>query len=175
MIYGLVIESELHLTSVDEATDEDGGAAIELAFGSPQELQAATPAVAADPDDWLRHVVLADGRLYIKLGNIFETVISADGRTVICAPPGDVDRRSFEASLMNYVLSAALTLQGEEPLHSTVVEFDGRAVGLLGRSGAGKSTLAACLIGKGADLFTDDMLRLHFAGGAAMAWRDRTG
>jgi hypothetical protein len=66
-------------------------------------------------------------------------------------------------------LSAALTLRGEEPLHATVLDLEGRAVGLLGPSGAGKSTLAAKLIEKGADLITDDMLRLTFADGRAVA------
>ena len=50
-----------------------------------------------------------------------------------------------------------------------MVEIDGHAVGLLGLSGAGKSTLAAFLISRGADLVTDDMLRVSFAGGALLA------
>jgi hypothetical protein len=42
------------------------------------------------------------------------------------------------------------------------VRLDGRAIGFLGDSGAGKSTLAAFLLAKGADLVTDDMLRIAY-------------
>ena len=44
-------------------------------------------------------------------------------------------------------------------------------MGLLGNSGAGKSTLAAFLISRGANLITDDMLRVTFADGRAFAYR----
>ncbi|NQW54535.1 MAG: hypothetical protein HQ465_25160 [Rhodospirillales bacterium] len=83
---------------------------------------------------------------------------------------GNVEQRAFEANLLNFIVSASLTLLGEETLHATVVEMEGRAVGLLGRSGAGKSTLAAYLISRGADLITDDMLRVGFAGDALLAY-----
>lgn len=113
--------------------------------------------------------MLADGSVYMKLDGIFETIVSADGSDIACARLGDVDQRTFEANLLNFVLSAALTLRGEEPLHATVLERDGRAFALLGPSGAGKSTLAAFLIARGARLVTDDMLRLTFSNGRAMA------
>lgn len=168
-VYGLVIESELRLTSVEELAGGEGRPAITLAFASPDHFRAIAPDRASDPDDWIEHVVLGDGSVYVKADGVFETLISADGRNVICRALGDIDQRSFEANLLNFVVSASLTLQGEETLHSTVVEIDGRAVGLLGLSGAGKSTLAAFLISRGADLITDDMLRVSFAGGALLA------
>lgn len=168
-VYGLVIESELSLTSVEEAADGDGAPAITLAFASPDYFRTIAPGRAPDPDDWIEHVILEDGSVYVKADGVFETRISADGRNVICTRLGDIDQRSFEANLLNFVVSASLTLQGEETLHSTVVEFDGHAVGLLGLSGAGKSTLAAFLISQGADLVTDDMLRVSFTDGAVLA------
>jgi hypothetical protein len=58
---------------------------------------------------------------------------------------------------------------GEEPLHSTVVDIGGCAIGLLGTSGAGKSTLASYLIDRGSKLLTDDMLRVTIKGGDALA------
>jgi hypothetical protein len=120
-------------------------------------------------DDWIWHAVLADGSVYMKLDEVFEALVSADGRSVLCAPPGDIDARSFQANLLNFVLAAALTLQGEEPLHATVLDLEGRALALLGPSGTGKSTLAAFLIAQGATLVTDDMLRLTFSHGRAFA------
>jgi hypothetical protein len=169
-VYGLVIESELRLTSVEELADGEGQPAITLAFAPPEHFRTIAPSRAPDPDDWIQHVIRDDGSVYVKADGVFETLISADGRNVICTRLGDIDQRSFEANLLNFVVSASLTLQGEETLHSTVVEIDGRAVGLLGLSGAGKSTLAAFLISRGADLVTDDMLRVSFAEGALLAY-----
>lgn len=169
-VYGLVIESELRLTSVEEVADGDGEPAVTLGFASPDYFRTIAPARATDPDDWVQHAVLGDGSVYMKADGAFETLISADGRTVTCGRLGDIDQRSFEANLLNFVMSASLTLQGEETLHSTVLDVDGHAVGLLGLSGAGKSTLAAFLISRGADLITDDMLRVKFEGGSLLAY-----
>lgn len=170
LVYGLVIESELPLTSVHEAAGDDGGADITVLAGSPAYFQAIAPDGPRDPDDWIEHVVLGDGGVYMKSSEVFEAVISADGRTAICRKLGDVEQRAFEANLLNFIVSASLTLQGEETLHATVLEMDGRAVGLLGQSGAGKSTLAAYLISRGADLITDDMLRVGFDADAMLAY-----
>ncbi len=170
LIYGLLVESELPLSSVHMATAAHGEPDVRIALGSPDDFRELAALDARDPDDWLQHTVLGDGRVCMKVDGVFRAIVSRDGRHVICGPLGDVDRRAVEANLMNFVLSAALTLRGEEPLHSTVVDIEGRAVSLLGLSGAGKSTLAAFLISCGADLVTDDMLRVTFAGGSMLAY-----
>lgn len=142
---------------------------MRLRLAPSGELRGRVGDLKPDPDDWIEHIVLADGAVYMKLDGIFETIVSADGSDVACARLGDADQRTFEANLLNFVLSAALTLRGEEPLHATVLERGGHAFALLGPSGAGKSTLAAFLIAHGARLITDDMLRLTFANGRALA------
>jgi hypothetical protein len=169
LVYGLVIESELPLTSVHEAAGSESCADITLLAGSPDYFRAIVPGGARDPEDWIEHVVLDDGSVYMKSSDVFEATISANGRTAICRMLGDVEQRAFEANLLNFVVSASLTVQGEETLHATVLEMEGGAVGLLGQSGAGKSTLAAYLISRGADLITDDMLRVSFAGDKILA------
>lgn len=169
-VYGLVIDSELPLTSVDQALDSDGEAAITLVEGTPDQFGALAPRNVPATHEWVKHVILGDGSVYMKADHVFETVIASDGRSALYRPLGSVDRRSLEANLLNFVVSASLTLQGEETLHSTVLEIDGRAVGLLGRSGAGKSTLGAYLVSRGADLVTDDMLRLKVGSHAPSAY-----
>ena len=167
-VYGIVVESEFRLNSVDEVTEANAQASIRISFGSDTFRQRAR-GLPADSDDWIQHVVLPDGGVYMKLDGIFETLVSADGSSIVCARLGDADERSFEANLLNFALSAALTLRGEEPLHATVLDLDGVALALLGPSGTGKSTLAAGLIGQGAKLVTDDMLRLTFSHGMSFA------
>jgi hypothetical protein len=169
VVYGLVVESEFRLNSIDEAPDASARPSIRFSLGSADTFREKARGLPVDEDDWIQHAVLADGAIYMRLDGIFETLVSADGRSVLCARLGDADQRAFEANLLNFALSAALTLRGEEPLHATVLDLDGRALALLGPSGAGKSTLAACLIGQGATLVTDDMLRLTFARGLAFA------
>jgi hypothetical protein len=170
-VYGLTIASDMVLSSVARGTGRKHDPDIRISFGSPDLFDKARLRAAPDPHDWVQHVVLPDGRVFMRAEKVFETLISVGGRKVVCRKLGDVDQRSFEANLLNFVLAACLTLQGEEPLHATVVELaDRRSIGLLGMSGAGKSTLAAYLIGEGADLITDDMLRMRFSDGAVLAY-----
>ena len=170
LVYGLVIESELPFTSVHDAAGDEGPADIAILAGRPDYFEALASRESGDQEDWLEYAVLDDGRVYMRSNEVFEATISADGRTAICRKLSDVEQRAFEANLLNFVVSASLTLQGEETLHATVLDMGGHAVGLLGQSGAGKSTLAAYLISRGADLLTDDMLRVAFAEGAMLAY-----
>ena len=168
-VYGLTLASAFALTSVAEAAaGAEPSVDIEL---KPSAYFRERVRIAPErPEDWLSHAVLADGSVYIKADTVFETIVSADGGHVACARLAGADQRAFEANLLNFVLSTSLTLQGEEPLHATVVDFGDRSAALLGPSGAGKSTLAAFLIAQGADLVTDDMLRLAFVGDRALAY-----
>ena len=77
LVYGLVIESELPLTSVHEAAGDDGCADITLLAGSPDYFRAIVPAGARDPEDWIEHVVLDDGSVYMKPSDVFAATISA--------------------------------------------------------------------------------------------------
>ncbi|MBS0547252.1 MAG: hypothetical protein JSR24_05845 [Proteobacteria bacterium] len=167
-VYGLVVESELSFASVEEAAGEQR-AALRIVSAAPEALRAKSQGLVFDPEEWVKYAVMPGGGVYMRVDGVFEAAVSPDGREVACARIGDVDQRSFEAHLLNFALSASLTLQGEEVLHSTVIEIGGRAVGLLGSSGAGKSTLAAALIATGAELVTDDMLRLVFTDGVPIA------
>ncbi len=170
IVYGLVVDSAFPLATVPEAADRKAAADICIELASDEFFRARAeglPPPAAD-DDWIHYSVLAEGSVYIVVRNILRTVVSADGRQAGCAWADGADRTAFEANFLNFVLSTALTLQGEEPFHATVLDLGGRVIGLLGPSGAGKSTLAACLIGRGADLVTDDMLRLELHGARAL-------
>lgn len=170
-IYGLVIDSGLQFASIEEPGEQAAVAtpALSIVLSEKAFLRAKLGATPVASDGWIDHAVLADGSFYLKAGDVFEAIVSSDGRQADCVALGDTDLSSFEANLLNFVLSAALTLQGEEPLHSTVVAIGDRAVGLLGPSGAGKSTLAASLIRSGGALVTDDMLRVTFVDGKAIA------
>jgi hypothetical protein len=167
-VYGLTVESAFPLATLPPA-EGDGPAAVRLLRAPPGAF--AGFAASASPATWYRRELLADGRLYFAVPDVLQAMIAADGGVAHCAPAPGGDPRAFEANVLNFVATAALTLQGEEPLHATVVRLDGRAVGFLGDSGAGKSTLAAFLLAEGARLVTDDMLRIAYDGARAMAFR----
>ena len=169
LIYGLALESDFPFVSIDEVPDEAAETAIRLILAPPEHFRQRTGGPAPDSDDWIQHAALDDGSVHVRIKGIFEAIVAADGRSVACMRPDEADQGSFEANLLNFVLSTALTQQGEEPLHATVLALESGVVALLGPSGAGKSTLAAFLIGQGARLITDDMLRLTYIEGRGYA------
>jgi hypothetical protein len=167
-LYGLVVESEPRLTSVK--TCHDGRPpAITIVAAGDEFFERRAAGLRQDCEEWIRHTVLADGSVYMRVNDVFEAIVAAGGRRVASAKLGAVDDRTFEANLVNFALSASLTLQGEECLHATVVALNDGAVGLLGPSGSGKSTLSAFLLAQGASLITDDMLRATFVGNDVVA------
>ncbi|NBB23608.1 hypothetical protein GVM20_00530 [Porphyrobacter sp. SLTP] len=131
-----------------------------------EECKGAWPAVGAgqivqeDGDDWVTLRVYSGGGVEIEWRDWLWFWINAEGRSVIYRVKNETYPTAFEAYVGNFAVSACLLLQGEEVLHSTVVQYRGAGLGFLGPSGAGKSTLTAHLIGCGAELVTDDMLRI---------------
>lgn len=168
-VYGLVIASDRALASLEPAGGS-GEPALTLRFAQPgAAFSVPRERIVLPNENWIEHAFLPDGRFYLRAPGVVEAILSADGRQALCASAEPADSRSVEANLLNIVLGTALTLQGEEPLHSTVVELGGFAVAFLGPSGIGKTTLAACLVQQGSTLLTDDLLRVVFEGGRAMA------
>ena len=168
-VYGLVIASDRPLYSLEPA-DDSREPALTLRFAQPgTALAVPRDRVVLPKDNWIEHAFLPDGRFYLCAPGVVEAILAADGRQALCASAEPADSRSVEANLLNIVLGTALTLQGEEPLHSTAVDLGGFAVAFLGPSGIGKTTLAAYLVQQGATLLTDDVLRLVFDGGRALA------
>lgn len=169
--YGIVVECSFPLSSIEEASEANDLPTISITLGTLNHFRTKSEGMEFDPDGWFHHSVLPDGSIYMKADEVFEVVISADGRRAFCSTVDGVDEKTFEAYFLNFILSTSLVPQGEEPLHATVVTLGGKAIGLLGDSGAGKSTLAAFLVSQGAELITDDMLRLTFADECALAHR----
>jgi hypothetical protein len=168
-IYGVTVDSEFALSSVEPCANAQP-TDISIVSGTQDYFQQNAAGLRQDGEDSIRYTILADHSVYIRIDHVLEAIVAADGRRVTAGRLEDADDRTYEANLANFALSASLTLQGEECLHATVVEIDGRAVGLLGPGGAGKSTLAAFLLTEGATLVTDDMLRVTFAEGDVMAY-----
>ena len=115
-------------------------------------------------EDWMTLRSYASGQLELEWKNWLTLWINPNGTDVRYCVRETAYPTAFEAYIANFAISAALLLQGEETLHSTVVRLGGVGIGLLGDSGAGKSTLAAHLLGLGGELVTDDLLRITQTG-----------
>lgn len=120
---------------------------------SDPSIEAALPA-----EPWFQSVRLPDGAYYLRWPQLFEFLVSPDGRVVRCRRFGEASWESFHTYLLGQVLSFALLQQGLEPLHCTAVVVEGAAVGFIGHCGYGKSSLAAAFLQAGHALLTDDLL-----------------
>lgn len=95
--------------------------------------------------------------------------ISADGASVLCAPPEEEAPWSWQRFLVGRILPWAAVLRGFEVFHASAVAIDGRAIALTGPTGAGKTSLALRLVEQGAAFLTDDVLAVDRHDGELMA------
>ncbi|MEX0833315.1 MAG: hypothetical protein WD276_05505 [Actinomycetota bacterium] len=145
-----------------------GSPEIELIRAPPSLLAAARDAAGLDrgSDDWFQRTQLPDGSEYLRWTGLFEFLVSADGRQIAGHPLSDVTEASFQAYLLNQVLSFALLRIGAEPIHATAVEVNGQAIAFAADPGVGKSTLAAEFLRDGHLLLTDDLLVVRTEAGS---------
>lgn len=91
--------------------------------------------------------------------------ISPDQRSVLVDVAPSFEDGLVPILLSGSVLAALLVLQGECVLHASGVHLDGWTLGILAGSGQGKSTLAALFCSVGAELVSDDLLRVEISNG----------
>ena len=162
-IYGLQVSSSWPLPGppVPITGDPD----VELFEGSPAVFLGAPPPPAnPKPRDWFHQSQFLDGSTYLRWTDLFDFVISPDGKRVACRPLARASQEAFQSYLLSTVLSFSLLKQGLEPLHATAAVVQGGAVAFLGDCGFGKSTLGAEFLRAGYKLLTDDVLVLRRTG-----------
>ncbi|MGL5005710.1 MAG: hypothetical protein ACRDAM_22505 [Casimicrobium sp.] len=106
---------------------------------------------------------LSDERYLLRFAELADFVVSRDGASVEVIPTPAVSRSTVEHLCMNQVLPLALSRQRALVIHASAVSVDSRAVAFVAESGRGKSTLAASFSTNGAELLTDDGLRLEWS------------
>jgi hypothetical protein len=90
--------------------------------------------------------------------------LSAEANMLRCAPSNAADPAWWRVVLDSVLFTVAL-LQGYEALHAGAIAASDGAIAIAAATGGGKSTLLRALLGRGAELVTDDVLVLE-AGGA---------
>lgn len=164
-LYGLSIRSEIPLTFPESPASDHADVTFSVAPRSWFAERTADLPNLAVPDDWYERRRGADGSDFLYFPDLFEFMVSPDGRAVAFAQLEQSGAWSFETYLLGHVLSYALIKQGVEPLHATTVVIDGVAAAFLGASGQGKSTLAASFVAAGHQVLTDDLLVIREVGG----------
>jgi hypothetical protein len=159
-LYGLAVRSPLRLPGPRIRAAPD----VELA---PESGSGRWPAPAdADRRDWFVHRRLRGGATFVRWRGLFEFLISRDGRRIEWRRLPGATPEAFTSYLLSQVLSFSLLARGTEPLHASVVEVPGGAIGFLGGPAGGKSSLSAAFVRAGHRLVTDDLLALARDGGS---------
>ena len=165
-LYGLTVESSVPLPCPRIAAR--GRSDVRLCPGRAHRFDATRRSLHLPraPHDWFECGRLPNGATYLRWQNLFEFLISPNGRTIAYRRLAKATEESLTTYLLGQVLSFTLLSFGCEPLHSTAVVIDGEAVGFLGDCGYGKSTLGAAFVSRGFRLLTDDVLALEKRNGA---------
>lgn len=100
--------------------------------------------------------------------------ISSDSRSIVIDVAPGYERDFVPILLTGNVLASLLTLQGECVLHASGIRAGGSTIAILGASGVGKSTLAALFCASGAELVSDDLLRIMSNGGPPRCYTGTT-
>lgn len=163
ILYGLRVHSELALHQ--ERRLADGAADVTIRMGTP------IPATEEPPDG---HVLLDlelaqrmycatrhdDGSYTFRCHRVCDFDISSelDEVTVRLMEGGASDLAAVLAT--GTLLSFILAMDERVVLHASAVQVDDFVLAFVGMSGMGKSTMAALMCAGGAELITDDVLRL---------------
>lgn len=166
-LYGLRVASPWPLPG--PRLPRKGACDIELFAGSAA-LFRKVPAVEPEAGKWFHYKEMGDGSFYLWWQELFDFLVSRDGRRIACRPLARASREVFQTYLLAQVLGFSLLKQGREPLHATTVAVDGKAVAFLGDCGYGKSTLAAEFLRAGGRLLTDDVLVVKRSGKKLLAF-----
>ena len=107
---------------------------------------------------------LADG-YSLQFNGLAVFEVSADLRTVTCAPAPRVAARSIRHLFLDTVMPLVLSVAAKTVLHASAVEHEGEAILFVGASGRGKSTLASALAVSDVGVLADDAVIVEPADG----------
>jgi hypothetical protein len=165
-LHGLHVRSEIPLV---ESASAGGDCDVDVQWGERTAIPEATPAgrvlALRDPDVGGCTIVETASGYTIRFSGECDFRISSDRRSVLVDVAPDFDREFVPIVLTGNVLASILGLQGECVLHASALRADGWTLAIVGASGMGKSTLAAVFCAAGAQLVSDDLLRIDSNGG----------
>jgi hypothetical protein len=171
-LHGLNVVSDVRIDA--PSAPLHGGADVEILLADRREIPYAPPA-----GSMLRSfAVLGDGSWLaqgptgytLRISGWCDFEFDNELRAVGVHLSPDVDE-GLATVLVPNLLAHILVLQGHSVLHASAVESSGGAVVFIGASGRGKSTVAALCCAAGANLVSDDVLRVEVGDEGAWCYR----
>jgi hypothetical protein len=171
--YGLEVETDISLPGLQPARPTRPHSVT--LRGAPA---ARLPSLLDEPR-YLRNLQAYDGAAFAMVEGPEGDVLFAYGRTALFHLSADLtmlrhavgapDDPAWQRVLLDTVLWTVSLLRGFELLHASAVTTDHGLIALVARTGGGKSSLAAEFLGRGATLFSDDIVALQETGGEVIA------
>lgn len=161
-LYGLRIRSEIPLRaplSSSDACDVDVAWGSGRAYSDGTRMGEIVAAFYLNSELGFTHTLNATGYT-LQFDSVGEFHIDRQLASVQCHLNSGKNPEYASLLLAGNVMASLLMLSGEAVLHASAVAVAGRAIAFVGHSGMGKSTLAALCCAAGAQLVTDDLLRL---------------
>ncbi|MGD0196625.1 MAG: hypothetical protein ABSC56_01780 [Solirubrobacteraceae bacterium] len=170
-LHGLTVRSELAL---DGAAIPDRDPDIEITFGERRPIRSEPPegellSELTQPGAGSSLTRDADGYVWRAYGVCEFVTDPARRRVRLHLAPG-VDEELASMLAVTF-LSRMLVLDGHLVLHASGVAVADQAIAIIGHSGSGKSTIAALCCAAGAELLSDDALRIAVRDGTAYCYR----
>lgn len=165
-LYGLVVDSEVELHQNRPTAD---AADVTVRLGSrmtaAQERPVGHVLLHYETDERRLFTATAEESGYrLRFYGTADFVIDSRLSDVVIHAVDGAPQDTLGVLVAGTLLSFLLALRGEPVLHASAVDVDGTAVAFVGSSGMGKSTMATLLCAAGAQLITDDVLRVDLDG-----------
>ncbi len=110
-------------------------------------------------DDQESAFVITEDKVMFEVPNI--AIFSVEsGNIIYVTPLKDYDEDVVRLYLLGTGIGTILLQRKTLPLHGSALEFEGKAIAIVGDSGAGKSTTASALMKEGFKLMSDDVIAL---------------
>ncbi len=164
-LYGLAFDSELELPG-RPLWDGSPDVCVRLAPFAPVGSEPPPGEIVAERRIDGRpfyYVTCSDQGYVLRIPATCEFRISPGLDRLECRVASGDDAEKAAVLLVGMVPAVLLGLAGHCVLHGSAVRIDGKTVAVVGDSGRGKTTLAALLCAAGAELVTDDVLRLELS------------
>jgi hypothetical protein len=165
-LYGLTVRSEVPLHQhrpVDASQPVD----LDIRLGARRDATKAPPPgrilLDLEMDRQLYAGSATEDGYHLRFYGACDIDIDRDLRHATIHPLGATDQALLSVIAGGTLLAFVLALRGETVLHASAVQVGDVALGFVGASGMGKSTTATLMCADGAQLITDDLLRLDLS------------
>ena len=129
-LYGLRLSSAWPLHG--SLAPAHGAPDVEFIEGDASAFVDAPMSAPHGSSDWFFRSEFKDGSTYLRWTDLFEFIVSPDGKRITCRALAHASQENFQTYLLGQVLSFSLLKQGWEPLHATTIAVGDVAVGLMG-------------------------------------------